>query len=505
MTARDRRHEHRGRLAAFARPPYDGIARHDGVHRERADAEDVVPAHEQRGTEHGLTGRAQPGRELAHGVAHLPAARGPDRRADRGLDTVRRADPIGERDVPRPVGRRPVVGSPKRAGDGGHRDRPPRPALAGPSQHPFEHEVRHERRWDDVVLGLVRSRPRGPAQLGGEVGAPVAGHEPPIGRFAQLGAGPARWIPVHHHDAPIVGPAPRFRLRELAGVERAVATTADHDDIAHDDHAGQTSPATDRISPVTAPAASLARNSTAFTTWSSSTQCTLASFTWARLAAVFTMPGATAFTRTLRSASSRARARVSPATAALAALYDAMWRWGLSTATDAKFTIAPPPRSSSAGIAACETRNAVSRLTATSRSSCSGRTSSTGPKLRRPPATFTTTSRPPNAVGVVLERVIRPGDRPVGIGQQGKIEAQLGGVAEVSVHPGGVHAEGLDAGSLELGHLVAHGGELAVSPRSVVARVEHERDVLRLEDCGEGVRLAVGRLGLERRGLAADR
>src|SRR5205814_2483748 len=441
-------------------------------------------------------------------------------------------------------------GSPEGAGHGRHRDGPPRPALAGPGPHPFEHEVPHDRRRDDVVLGLVGSRPRGAAQRGGEVGAPVAGHEPPIGRFAQLRASPAPWIPVHHHDAPIVGPAPRFCLRELAGVERAVAATADHHDVAHGDHAGQTSPATGRISPVTAPAASLARNSTAFTTWSSSTQCTLASFTWARLAAVFTMPGATAFTRTLRSASSRARARVSPATAALAALYDAMWRWGLSTATDAKFTIAPPPRSSSAGIAACETRNAVARLTATSRSSCSGRTSSTGPRLRRPPATFTTTSRPPNAcfaratarpavsgvvrspatartatplavssvarsattvaswptmmswapaapkpratacpicptrptpvmratlprkspatasalpaghrgddlvgrrraplregdgsiaghhvdgalnaVGVVLERVIRPGDRPVGIGQQGKIEAQLGGVA----------------------------------------------------------------------------
>src|SRR2546421_421026 len=63
-----------------------------------------------------------------------------------------------------------------------------------------------------------------------------------------------------------------------------------------------------------------------------------------------------------------------------------------------------------------------------------------------------------DALAVVFERVIRPGDRPVGIGQQGKIEAQLGGVRVVSVHPGGVHAEGLDAGSLELGHLVAHGG-----------------------------------------------
>src|SRR2546429_2494131 len=105
---------------------------------------------------------------------------------------------------------------------------------------------------------------------------------------------------------------------------------------------------------------------------------------------------------------------------------------------------------------------------------------------------------------VVIERVIRPSCCPGGIGKQGKIEPQLGGVVEVSVHPGGVHAEGLDPGSLELGHLVAHGGELAISPRSVVARVEHERDVLRLQDVGKRVGLAVGRFGLEYRRLAAD-
>src|SRR5438552_230413 len=98
-------------------------------------------------------------------------------------------------------------------------------------------------------------------------------------RLAQLGASPAPWILVHHDDAPIVGSAPLLRLRQLAGVERAVAATADHDDVTHDDHAGQTSPATGKISPVIAPAASLARNSTAFTSWSSSTHRTWASFT----------------------------------------------------------------------------------------------------------------------------------------------------------------------------------------------------------------------------------
>src|SRR5256885_4790038 len=36
------------------------------------------------------------------------------------------------------------------------------------------------------------------------------------------------------------------------------------------------------------------------------------------------------------------------------------------------FTIAPPPRASNAGIAACDTKNVVLMLTASSRSSCSG-------------------------------------------------------------------------------------------------------------------------------------
>src|SRR5205814_182634 len=80
-----------------------------------------------------------------------------------------------------------------------------------------------------------------PGQRTGEVGPPVTRHETTIGRFAQLGPGPTRRIPVDHHDAPIVGSAALLRLRQLAGVECAVAATADHADVAHDHHAGQTS------------------------------------------------------------------------------------------------------------------------------------------------------------------------------------------------------------------------------------------------------------------------
>src|SRR2546426_5312478 len=51
MTTRDRTHEHRSRLAARARRLDDAVPVQHRVHREGADAEDVVPADEQRGPE----------------------------------------------------------------------------------------------------------------------------------------------------------------------------------------------------------------------------------------------------------------------------------------------------------------------------------------------------------------------------------------------------------------------------------------------------------------------
>src|SRR5437660_5369162 len=278
--------------------------------------------------------------------------------------------------------------------------------------------------------------------------------------------------------------------------------------------------------------------------------------------------------------------------------------------------MAPPPRSRSSGMAACDTKNVVLMLTASSRSSCSGPSASTGPKLTRPPATFTTTSSPPkrsravatarragsgvvrsptvawtanpwaasscarsatalavrsamtscaparanpvataypiwptrptpvtsatlprksggtgddlvdrrraslregdlpvpahdvhaalDPLAVVLERVIAARDRAVRIGQQRKIESQLPDVAGVGVHARGVHAERLHPRSFELRHLVAHGGELAVSAGCVVARIEDERDVLRLQAVGQRVGLAVGCWCAERGCFAAD-
>src|SRR5256886_3120492 len=107
-------------------------------------------------------------------------------------------------------------------------------------------------------------------------------------------------------------------------------------------------------------------------------------------------------------------------------------------------------------------------------------------------------------LAVVLERVIGARDRSVRIGQQRKIESQLPDVASVGLHARGVHAERLHPRALELGHLIAHGGELAVSAGCVVARIENERDVLRLQDVGQRVGLAVGGRCAERGCFAAD-
>src|SRR5881275_2003040 len=173
---------------------------------------------------------------------------------------------------------------------------------------------------NDVVLRLGRARGSGRAEELVEVHAPVAHHEGAVRCVPQLAAGAARRVSIHHHDAPKAGPTPLFGLGELRGVEAAVAAPSD-DDVAHRDGIAQTSPpATGRISPLTARASSLARYNTAATRSSSSTQRTLASCMWARLSAVRMVPGATAFTRIRSPESSRASARVSPATAALAAM-----------------------------------------------------------------------------------------------------------------------------------------------------------------------------------------
>src|SRR6266566_4593506 len=289
---------------------------------------------------------------------------------------------------------------------------------------------------------------------------------------------------------------------------------------------------------------------------------------------------------------------------------------GRTTAIDAKLTMDPPPRASRSGTAAWHMKNAVLKLTASSRSSSSGFTSVKGPKLKNPPATFTTISSPPNcacaaavaaratsgcvrspadvlaaipsaansltrsasptaltsasssfaparprpratawpicptrptpvtrttfprrsagtddvvhrrgaalrkpdraiaadhihralnALPIVLERIVRPGDRALRIGEQGKVELHLLDVAAMALDTRGVYAERLHPCGLELLDLIAHGGELTVSAGGIVARIEHQRDRAVLQEIAECVGAAVRRLGLERGGLTADR
>src|SRR6267378_2421672 len=109
-----------------------------------------------------------------------------------------------------------------------------------------------------------------------------------------------------------------------------------------------------------------------------------------------------------------------------------------------------------------------------------------------------------DALVVVLQRVVGPGDRAVGVREQGEVEPQLRHVARVGFHTGGVHTERLDAGRLELRHLIAHGGELTVSARGIVARIEHQGDVRGLENVGQTVGLAVRGRGGECGRFAAD-
>src|SRR5260370_21834231 len=77
-----------------------------------------------------------------------------------------------------------------------------------------------------------------------------------------------------------------------------------------------------------------------------------------------------------------------------------------------------------------------------------------------------------DALPVVFQGVVGPGDRAVGVREQREIETELLHVARMSFHPRRVDAARLDARCLELGHLVAHGGGVAVSAERGGCRVQ---------------------------------
>src|SRR2546428_10657643 len=108
-----------------------------------------------------------------------------------------------------------------------------------------------------------------------------------------------------------------------------------------------------------------------------------------------------------------------------------------------------------------------------------------------------------DALTVVFQSVVGPGDRAVGVREQRKIEVELLDVARVALDAGGGDAERLDAPSLGLGHLVAHGGEVTGSAGGGVARIEDERDLFGLQHGSQAVSLAIRRGSREQGCLAA--
>src|SRR5260370_11455567 len=106
---------------------------------------------------------------------------------------------------------------------------------------------------------------------------------------------------------------------------------------------------------------------------------------------------------------------------------------------------------------------------------------------------------------VVLQGMVGARDRAVGIREERKVEAELLDVGGVAGEPRGDFPERPDARLLVFRHLVAHGGEMAVSPRGGRAPVEDQGHVFRLEQVGKAIRRPVGGGGGEHRRPAADR
>src|SRR6266508_2839637 len=82
----------------------------------------------------------------------------------------------------------------------------------------------HVRRGNDLIIF-------GSKQESVKKSPPIGFDKPPIGSFAKFRPGPTVGIPIDDDDGAILGLAARFGLGELGRVERAVASTPDHDDV----------------------------------------------------------------------------------------------------------------------------------------------------------------------------------------------------------------------------------------------------------------------------------
>src|ERR1051326_5109122 len=370
------------------------------------------------------------------------------------------------------------------------------------------------RRLIGELAGGGRIRKVGAKQLG----APARFRDGPRGLLRS----PRRAV-IMHGDV-----APRFRQPDRDRLPDARSGAGDQGRRTRQLHQ-YAFPVIGTICPVIALASALARNSTVLTTWSSSTSGP-ASPICATLSAVRTVAGATALTRMFASRYSRASSRVRPAPAAAAARADSG-------------CVTPPAAALAAMLSAANSLTRSARPTAFTSASSSLAPARPRPRAtawpiwptRPTPVTSATFPRrstgtddvvdgrrpslceadgavfadhvdgPLNALAVFLERVVRPGDRAVRIGQQREVEFEFVHVALMALDARRVDAERLHLSCGELFDLVAHGGELAVSAGRVDPGIEHQRDRTLLQQIGQRVRLAVRCRRLEARGLAADR
>src|SRR5687767_6521564 len=102
-----------------------------------------------------------------------------------------------------------------------------------------------------------------------------------------------------------------------------------------------------------------------------------------------------------------------------------------------------------------------------------------------------------DTASVGLQGVIGGGERAVGITEEREREAELPRVARMAVGAGRIHAERLHVIPAKRLDLIAHGGELTVSARGVVPRIEERGDVTVREQIAQAIGCAVARRRLE--------
>ena len=88
------------------------------------------------------------------------------------------------------------------------------------------------------------------------------------------------------------------------------------------------------------------------------------------------------------------------------------------------------------------------------------------------------------AASIFLQSAVGSRNRTISVAQEWEAEMHFCGVRSVGFDTRRIDADCLYSRVFKLCHLIAHGGELAVSARSVVPRIKEECDVATLEQAG---------------------